>query len=99
MGNIGLHKIGKMSEQLSIFASGICCAHCKNDPGVSFRNGYQWDGFFDADTQQYVCRKCKQYHYTEKRKTEFAGMYSEVPVVVEQEKYKKKSKKEKHDKV
>ena len=79
-----------MSEQLNLFRSGIHCQRCGNDPGVKVGNGAQWDGFFDGDTHDYVCRSCRLLHYHDKAKTDKAGMYSEMPVVVELEMRKRK---------
>ena len=78
-----------MSAQLSIFDTDILCGYCNNDPGPKENNTWHWAGFFDADTQQYVCNKCKVHHYGIKAKTEHAGMYSEIPVIVETERIKK----------
>lgn len=69
----------EMRAQLSIFQD-ISCAHCGTvDQGSE---GDKYPGFWDADTKQFCCNKCKEMHY--QRKDLMAGMrglYSEMPVM------------------
>lgn len=59
------------------------CHYCKKNPGLRPKSDVQWLGFLDADTQQYVCLKCKERHYTAKfRNPELIGLYSEMPVII-----------------
>lgn len=71
-----------MELQLNLFSTGIVCSHCHQDPGPDPRNGYIWDGFWDMDTLQHVCRHCIDVHYREKWKTEKKRLWSEFPVMV-----------------
>lgn len=57
------------------------CAYCKEDPGEKPGNPHLWDGFFDADTREFVCFKCQGKHYEKKWKSENTGKYSEFPVL------------------
>lgn len=56
------------------------CNYCNTDPGTN-GNGV-WKGFQDQDNGKYCCRGCRDIHYTEKFAGELKGLYSEVPVVV-----------------
>jgi hypothetical protein len=55
------------------------CTYCHTNPGTK-KTGV-WCGFRDADTGDLVCWGCQPKHYLAKAKTEFAGMYSELPVM------------------
>ncbi len=79
-----------MSQQLSIFSTGILCWHCNNDPGTKESNAYHWNGFFDQDEKIKVCNLCKTHHYNFKLKGTNAGKYSEIPVFVKQNQHNKK---------
>lgn len=68
-------------RQQTLFDTGINCDYCNKDPGIG-TNGNLFDGFFDADTKHHVCNNCKSKHYEWKNKTGFAGMFSELPVVI-----------------
>lgn len=68
-------------KQLNLFATGIVCECCHEDPGRG-KNPSLWNGFYDQDTNQYICTNCKPAHYIAKAQTEHKGLYSEVPVVV-----------------
>lgn len=71
----------KKQNQPSLFAeSDKVCTYCKLDPGPKEDNPTLWNGFFDKDLGVYVCWNCREIHYKEKHKTEFAGMYTEFPV-------------------
>lgn len=59
------------------------CDYCKTNPGTK-NNSIVWNGFLDADTNQYVCFPCKTTHYQEKQKTKFKGLVSEYPVTVKE---------------
>lgn len=74
----------RVEPQLDLFATGMHCCHCGDDPGRSPSNGLLWNGFLDKATGQYVCMKCKQVHYMKKYtagngKTE----HLEFPVMVD----------------
>lgn len=69
--------------QLNIFGNRKC-AHCATDPGMSPTNPDLWNGFRDADTSQYVCWKCRSYHYTLKMAGTISTTFSEVPVLLYQ---------------
>lgn len=70
-------------SQLSIFGNRKCL-HCTQDPGMSPVNPHLWNGFRDADTGQYVCWKCREYHYRVKMGAAAATTFSEVPVMLYQ---------------
>lgn len=57
----------------------INCYYCGEDPGET--RPYIWNGFFDKDMKVNVCWNCAVKHYIKKQQTEFANMYSEVPVM------------------
>lgn len=56
------------------------CDHCKKNPGPDPRNKILWNGFYDKDTDQLVCWKCRIIHYRKKWKTKFKYLYTEFPV-------------------
>ena len=58
------------------------CDHCRKDPGPDMRNKILWNGFIDKDSNQLVCWKCRARHYKKKSRTEFANMYTEMPVML-----------------
>lgn len=68
--------------QLNLFATGITCCYCLKDPGADPRNGTLWNGIWDLDTQQHVCRHCLPSHYKAKWKSDKKGLYSEFPVSI-----------------
>lgn len=68
--------------QLDLFATGIKCSHCHQDPGRNPRNEILWNGFLDKDTGEYACWSCYQVHYTKKKQGDRKGLYSEFPVMV-----------------
>lgn len=69
--------------QLNLFMTGITCCYCLKDPGRNPQNGNLWNGILDKDTRQHVCWSClKTTHYRLKWQTEFKGLYSEFPVMV-----------------
>lgn len=59
----------------------ILCHHCSQDPGC--KKEIHWKGFYDMDTRQYCCHACSAIHYTKKAGTQFKGLYSEFPVIVQ----------------
>ena len=67
------------NNQLNLFSDKIC-SNCKKNPGCDEENNLRWNGFYDRDTNEYVCNNCKKLHYQKKFKTEFAGLYTEFPV-------------------
>lgn len=58
------------------------CFYCKTNPGHKAKNETLWNGFEDKDTKQLVCWNCYEVHYEAKSKTEYAGQYSEFPVII-----------------
>lgn len=61
--------------------TGIICDHCGSNPGTN-RLGVVWRGFFDMETKEHCCNKCRTLHYQKKAKTEHKGLYSEFPVTL-----------------
>jgi len=66
------------------------CAYCKRNPGAKEYNPALWNGFYDKDTNQFVCLappktglSCRARHYRRKAKTKFRGQYTEFPVVMD----------------
>ena len=76
----------------TLFATGVICSCCGCDAGPSKKNENLWNGIFDVDTQSYVCTPCKPLHYKNKKEK----TYSEIPVIIEQEKLKSKPKTNKY---
>jgi len=56
--------------QLNLLTN-LTCDHCGDNPGVDPTNPGLWNGFYDLDTKQHVCRKCCSIHYY--RKAEAKG--------------------------
>jgi len=73
-----------MSFQLTIFATGIVCDLCNQDPGRDDRNMNQWNGFIDLDVNKKICWACQEHHYKLKNHTEHTGLYSEYPFPLSQ---------------
>ena len=55
------------------------CHYCHTNPGT--KKNLLWCGFRDGDTGELVCWQCRRKHYRAKAQTEFADMYSEMPVM------------------
>lgn len=72
----------KMQNDLPINRALVFCSHCGRNPGKKEGNDNLWNVFYDADTSEYVCRDCVKLHYEKKRKGPWAGMFSEMPVVI-----------------
>ena len=68
------------AKQLNLFATGITCSICHQDPGAA-DNTTLWNGFKDKDLNVFVCWSCRQLHYQQKAKTKFAHHYTEFPVM------------------
>ena len=73
---------GKTQGLPGLFDTGIACSRCMKPIERQAGSGHILAGFWDADLKMHVCNGCKGRHYDLKRETEFAGMYSEVPVNV-----------------
>ena len=84
------------AKSLPILVGVAFCSHCGNNPGVKpltdntppapspegNDSSCVWNGFYDADTKEYVCWNCVQLHYEKKRITIHTGCYSEMPVTI-----------------
>jgi hypothetical protein len=73
------------TQQLNLFATGISCVHCHQDPGRDPKNSHLWFGFLDLDTSERVCFQCRDFHYRIKSMTDKKGLYSEFPVMADNE--------------
>lgn len=73
----------QVQPQLDLFATGMPCSYCGNDPGRDPRNGVLWHGFLDIDTGQHVCWQCKAVHYHKKIGPDGKTTYSEMPLMVD----------------
>jgi DNA-directed RNA polymerase subunit RPC12/RpoP len=60
------------------------CAYCQKEFVPSQKNPYIASGFRDQDTGQHVCTNCKTKHYQQKALNGMAGLYSEVPFLLNQ---------------
>jgi hypothetical protein len=59
----------------------VLCSYCNTDPGLKPGSETIWNGFFDKDTNQNVCWKCKRDHYARKfMNSGTKGLYSEFPI-------------------
>jgi hypothetical protein len=66
--------------QLSLFpVISIVCKHCQKSIGVSQRNPFLMDGFWDGKYNYFVCKECKTTHYKLN-----PGYYTEMPFSVTQ---------------
>lgn len=57
------------------------CDYCKTDPGTK-SDSLVWKGFLDQDNGKRVCFTCQNVHYKNKEKTEYKGLFSELPIIV-----------------
>lgn len=77
-------------RQLTLFDTGEACSICNTDPGIG-ANGILFNGFYDADTGEKVCWKCRDKHYEIKNRGPYANRYSEMPLVISMNLHQKKS--------
>lgn len=68
-----------MKAQLNLLTDKECCYCGHSDVAPS--NPDLFDGFFDADTKQTVCRGCKPHHYQVKNAGPHRNKYSETPIM------------------
>lgn len=77
-------------RQLTLFDTGEACTICHTDPGIG-PNGILFNGFYDQDTGDRVCWKCREKHYELKNMGPHAHKYSELPLVVSMNLYPRKA--------
>lgn len=58
------------------------CDYCKKEIKPKNKNGIVGSGFYDKDTKQNVCWRCREQHYLVKSKTEYANLYTEFPIII-----------------
>lgn len=61
------------------------CNYCKKNPGTKSDKPHIWLGFYDKDTDQFVCWNCRDRHYKRKARTKFRFRYTEFPVIIKKE--------------
>lgn len=63
-------------------STGILCAICGRDHGVSPNNKHLYNGFKDGDTGETIGWSCRDAHYDRKVNSVHGGKYTEMPVVL-----------------
>lgn len=69
-------------KQVKSKSTGILCAICGRDHGVSPNNKHLYNGFKDGDTGETIGWSCRDAHYDRKVNSVHGGKYTEMPVVL-----------------